>query len=122
MVDDLRKVLLDIGRVVNGDSAVAVGVGGDNLIGRELSQIREVFLDLRHVVDGDLAVAVRVADEELAGILFEGRLVDRFACYLCDFRRPAGEFIGIMALNRGNAPGSVSIAKLVIDDSADPTL
>ena len=93
MVDDLRKVLLDIGRVVNGDSAVAVGVGGDNLIGRELSQIREIFLDLRHVVDGDLAVAVRVADEELAGVLPEGRPVGHFRCYLGDRGRPARERI-----------------------------
>ena len=122
MVDQLRKVLLNICRVVDVDNAVAVRVGDYNLIRRKLNQLRKMLLELRHVIYSYLAVAVDVAYRELARNAPICRLVGRFACYLCDFRRPAGEFIGIMALNRGNAPGSVSIAKLVIDDSADPTL
>ena len=122
MIDQLRNVLLNHCRVVDVHYAVTVRVGCNELIGRKLNQLRNKLLDLRHVINSDPAVSVRVADEELARNAPICRLVGRFACYLCDFRRPAGEFIGIMALNRGNAPGSVSIAKLVIDDSADPTL
>ena len=93
MIDQLRDVLLNHCSVVNCNLTVAVRVGCNELIRRKLNQLRNKLLDLRNVINRDLAVAVRVADEELAGILFEGRLVGRVACCLCYFRRPAVEFI-----------------------------
>ena len=93
MVNNLSKEFLNICRVVNCNYAVAVRVGCNELIRRKLNQLRNELLNHRCVIDSDIAGAVRVADEELAGILFEGRLVGRVACCLCYFRRPAVEFI-----------------------------